>query len=225
MLALTSPGVSVDEQGLVIRGLPEARLPEAVALLGRGMRDNPNNVAAFGADPDRRERCLRRLFAGLFAAMRKQQPLCALNDGRLVGVGGVAPPGSCQPKGRERLRIAPSILPAGPRSALRVLRWTGAWAERDPREPHVHLGPLAVEPRLQGMGIGSRILAEHCGRLDELGQVGYLETDKPENVVLYERFGYEVIGEAEVIGVRNWFMLRRSEQRSPSLVGASRATA
>jgi ribosomal protein S18 acetylase RimI-like enzyme len=84
---------------------------------------------------------------------------------------------------------------------------------------------LAVEPRLQGMGIGSRILTEHCGRLDERGQVGYLETDKPGNVVLYERFGYEVIGEAEIIGVRNWFMLRRSEQRSPSLVGASRATA
>jgi ribosomal protein S18 acetylase RimI-like enzyme len=189
------------------------------------MRDNPNNIAAFGADPSRRERCLRRLFAGLFAAMHQQQPLCALSDGRLVGVGGVAPPGSCQPTGRERLRIAPSILLAGPRSALRVLRWTGAWAERDPDEPHVHLGPLAVEPRLQGMGIGSRILTEHCGRLDELGQVGYLETDKPENMVLYERFGYEVIGEAEIIGVRNWFALRPQQQKTPSLVGESRATA
>jgi ribosomal protein S18 acetylase RimI-like enzyme len=217
--------VSVDEHGLVITRLPQARLPEAVALLSRGMRDNPNNIAAFGADPRRRERCLRRLFAGLFAAMRQQQPLCALNDGRLVGVGGVAPPGGCQPTGRERLRIAPSILLAGPRSARRVLRWTGAWAKRDPNEPHVHLGPLAVEPRLQGMGIGSRILTEHCSRLDERGEVGYLETDKPENVVLYERFGYEVIAEAEIIGVRNWFALRPKQQGTPSLVGESRATA
>ena len=172
------------------------------------MRDNPNNVAAFGPDPHRRERCLERLFAGLFGTMGSQQPLCALDGEALVGVTGVAPPGSCQPTFGERARIAPSILAAGPRSAMRVLRWTAAWAQRDPTEPHVHLGPLAVEPRLQGRGIGSRILAEHCSRLDEERQIGYLETDKAENVVLYERFGYRVHGEAEIIGVRNWFMLR-----------------
>jgi ribosomal protein S18 acetylase RimI-like enzyme len=38
----------------------------------------------------------------------------------------------------------------------------------------------------------------------------YLETDKPENVRFYERFGFEVVGEEEVLGVPNWFMLRRA---------------
>jgi ribosomal protein S18 acetylase RimI-like enzyme len=149
------------------------------------------------------------MFTGLFATMSSQQPLGALDGEALVGVTGVAPPGSCQPTVGERVRIAPSILAAGPRSTRRVLRWTAAWAQRDPEQPHVHLGPLAVEPRLQGKGIGSRILATHCSRLDEEGQIGYLETDKAANVVLYERFGYRVVAEAEIIGVPNWFMLRR----------------
>jgi hypothetical protein len=47
--------------------------------------------------------------------------------------------------------------------------------------------------------------------LDEQRLDGYLETDKRENVLLYERFGYRVIAEASVIGVPNWFMLRESE--------------
>lgn|SRR5262249_54657961 len=200
--------MSEPRAGLAVVTLTADRLVEAVAVLARGMRDNPNNVAAFGPDQIRREGCLRRMFAGLFRVMDSQQPLCAVDGDTLVGVTGVAPPGSCQPNVAERARIAPSILAAGPRSALRVLRWTAAWAERDPTQPHVHLGPLAVEPSLQGQGIGSRILAEHCRRLDEEGQIGYLETDKAENVVLYERFGFRVVGVAEIIGVPNWFMLR-----------------
>ena len=77
------------------------------------------------------------------------------------------------------------------------------------RAAHFSFPPdVWAQLREQGRGIGSRILAEHCSRLDEERQIGYLETDKAENVVLYERFGYRVHGEAEIIGVRNWFMLR-----------------
>jgi ribosomal protein S18 acetylase RimI-like enzyme len=68
-----------------------------------------------------------------------------------------------------------------------------------------------VEPDLQGRGIGSLILSEHCRTLDEQRLDGYLETDKRENVLLYERFGYRVIAEASVIGVPNWFMFRESQ--------------
>ena len=45
-------------------------------------------------------------------------------------------------------------------------------------------------------------------RLDEAGDLGYLETDKAENVRLYERHGFEVVDEAPVLGVPNWFMRR-----------------
>ena len=47
--------------------------------------------------------------------------------------------------------------------------------------------------------------------MDESRFTAYLETDKRENVAFYERFGFEVVGEDEVLGVRNWFMLRSSK--------------
>jgi predicted N-acetyltransferase YhbS len=74
--------------------------------------------------------------------------------------------------------------------------------------PHSHLGPLAVDTHLQGQGIGSRIMEEYCRRLDATGVLGYLETDKPENVPFYERFGYATVEHADVLGVPNWFMRR-----------------
>lgn len=52
-----------------------------------------------------------------------------------------------------------------------------------------------------------------CARMDAARENAYLETDKPENVRFYRRFGFEVIGEGEVLGVANYFMLRRAEGR------------
>jgi ribosomal protein S18 acetylase RimI-like enzyme len=181
----------------------------AVAVLARGMRDNPLHVSAFGEDPERRERLLRRTFAALFRVMGAQRPICARDgQGTIVGVTGIAPPGTCRATPLQRLRFLPAMVAGGPRVAGRVSRWLATWAERDPAEAHSHLGPLAVDVHLQGRGIGSRILEEYCRRLDAAGELGYLETDKAENVRLYERFGFEVVGEAPVIGVPNWFMRR-----------------
>jgi ribosomal protein S18 acetylase RimI-like enzyme len=191
-----------------VRDLRPEEVSEAAGVLARGFRDNPLNVVAFGDDPGRRVHVYARSMGGMFRAFSAQQPLCAIRDARLVGVTGVAPVGTCQPSARERLRLLPSFVALGPRTAARVVRWMSAWARRDLDEPHVHLGPFAVDAHLQRQGIGSMIMQEHCRRLDAAREVGYLETDKPENVLFYERFDYEVIGEERVIGVPNWFMRR-----------------
>jgi predicted N-acetyltransferase YhbS len=86
----------------------------------------------------------------------------------------------------------------------------GAWKRHDPGERHWHLGPLAVDAHLQGEGVGSRMMRVFCAKMDAAGEDAYLETDKPINVRFYERFGFEVVGEEEVLGVPNWFMLRRA---------------
>lgn len=182
--------------------------PEMVGVLARGMRDNPLHVAAYGPDPDRRERVHATLMAALFATSPHQQPFGLRHQGRLVAVTGIAPAGTCQPSPRQRLALMPALLRVGPRTAGRVGRWLKAWEQHDPTHTHVHLGPVAVDRHLQGQGIGSVLLAEHARRLDATGEIGYLETDKPENVRFYERVGYVVVGEADVIGVPNWFMRR-----------------
>jgi pimeloyl-ACP methyl ester carboxylesterase/ribosomal protein S18 acetylase RimI-like enzyme len=206
-------GVGDELGSILVRDLRPQETPEAVAVLARGMRDNPLHVAAYGEDPERRLRCHARLMRALLRTFSAQQPICAIRGGRLVGVTGVAPDGTCQATPMQRLRLLPSLVALGPRTAARVGSWISGWAKHDPHEAHVHLGPLAVDAHLQGQGIGSLIVQEHCRRLDRAREVGYLETDKRENVRFYERFGFEVIAEEPVIGVPNWFM--RREPRPP----------
>lgn len=191
-----------------IREMVPGDVPAAVGVLARGMRDNPIHVAAYGPDPDRRERAHGKLMAALFRVFTSQEPLVAVRDGALVGVLGVAPVGTCQPTAMQRLRLTPTLVGLGPATARRIGEWLGAWAAQDLDEPHVHLGPVAVDRHLQGTGIGSRMMEEHTARLDRAGEVGYLETDKPENVSFYARFGFEVVAEQAVLGVPNWFMRR-----------------
>jgi len=197
-----------DPGSIEVRDLQREEVPEAVDVLARGMRDNPLQVAAYGDDPARRLRCHAILCRSLFRAFPAQQPICALRDGTLMGVTGVFPVGTCQPTALQSGRLLPSMVALGPRTAARAGRWFSTWAKHDLNEPHVHLGPLAVDAHLQGQGFGSLIMQEHCRRLDGPGEVGYLETDKSENVRFYERFGFEVIGETPVLGVTSWFMRR-----------------
>jgi ribosomal protein S18 acetylase RimI-like enzyme len=181
-------------------------------VLARGMRDNPIHVAALGPDPEQRVARLERMFGALLEMVAAQTPICAKRDGAIVGVTGMALSPGCMPRTREQLRMMPKVLGLGPRATTRVMRWTGSWAKRDPDEPHSHLGPLAVDAHLQGQGIGSRIMEEYCRRLDAAGTLGYLETDKPENVGFYEKHGFATVEEAPVLGIPNWFM-RRAPRR------------
>jgi len=197
-----------------VRDLGPDDLAAAIGVLARGMRDNPMHVATFGDDAEVRRRSLERVFTRVFRVMTSQAPIGAYGDGGLLGVTGVEPAGHCQPTGGERLRLLPTVLALGPRRAGRTLTWLKAWGDHDLAEPHSHLGPLAVDAHLQGRGVGTRILGEYCRRLDDTAQVGYLETDKRENVVLYERHGFVVTGEAPVIGVPNWFMRREPGSRA-----------
>jgi GNAT superfamily N-acetyltransferase len=198
-----------DPGAIEVRDLRPHEVPAAVGVLARGMRDNPLHVAAYGEDPQRRLRCHTRLMRGLFATFPAQEPICAVQGDTIVGVTGVAPVGTCGATVTQRLRFLPYVVALGPTTAGRVGAWNSAWSERDPDEPHVHLGPLAVDARLQGKGIGSLIMREHVARLDRAQELGYLETDKTENVRFYERFGFEMVGEQPVIGVTNWFMRRK----------------
>ncbi|MBA2644732.1 MAG: GNAT family N-acetyltransferase [Solirubrobacterales bacterium] len=198
---------------LAVDDLGREHVQEAVGVLARGMRDNPVHVAAWGPDPERRRRIIERLFSGLFRVFAAQTPICVRREGRIVAATGIAPAGTCQPTARQSLALTPAMLSMGPRSLARTGRWIRAWAARDPDEPHVHLGPLAVDAHLQGQGIGSVLLAEYCRRLDATGEVGYLETDKAENVGFYAKQGFETTEEAQVLGVPNWFMRRRPAAR------------
>ena len=77
-----------------------------------------------------------------------------------------------------------------------------------PKASHLHLGPIGVAPEAQGQHIGYRLMTQYCEALAESAESGYLETDRPENVGFYRRFGFETTEGIQVIGVRNYLMWR-----------------
>ena len=184
----------------------------AAHMLASGMQDNPLHIRVFAGADRQREGALSELFAQLLSQqMRRGVLLGAYESNGLVGVAAMVPPGQCQPTLRDQMTLLPALLRGGAlHRSVPILRWLHAWSRQDAAAPpHWHLGPAAVHHLRRGQGIGSALLRELCARLDEHAACGYLETDKPENVRLYRRFGFELQAEQGVLGVRNWFMLRR----------------
>jgi ribosomal protein S18 acetylase RimI-like enzyme len=203
-----------DSQAISRFALRELRRDElylAAQLLGRGMCDNPMNVMTFGiAHRERRSRAMARFFPPVLQGLLARGLIMgAFDNACLVGVCVAACPRRCQPKTIEKLRVLPAIVFGNPiPTPLRVLKWVGEWSRRDPKEPHWHLGPIAVDWGLQRRGIGSALLSRFCADMDGKVALSYLETDRSENVGFYQRFGFSVVAKAEVLGITNWFMSR-----------------
>ncbi|MGB3147315.1 MAG: GNAT family N-acetyltransferase [Paracoccaceae bacterium] len=63
-----------------------------------------------------------------------------------------------------------------------------------PAEPCWHLAFIAVDPALQGKGMGSALLEACLRDCDSDGRPAYLESTNAANLTLYQRFGLEQIG-------------------------------
>jgi ribosomal protein S18 acetylase RimI-like enzyme len=190
-----------------LRPLERGERREAAGVCARGMRDNPIHCAVFGPDPEQRVAATERLFRALFA-VAAAPPRVAVRAGHIVGVAGASPPGACRLSPPAIARVLASVARGGVAPLRRSLVWLEAWGRRDPETPHWHVGPVAVEGGLQGLGIGSQLLAALAADLDAAGATAWLETDKPGNVGFYRRFGFEVVEEAAVYTVPCWFMRR-----------------
>ncbi len=86
---------------------------------------------------------------------------------------------------------------AGPYAA-RLFELDEFFEAHAPAEPHWHLQLLAVDPIQQGKGLGSALLDEVLRRLDRAGESVYLESTTLRNRALYERHGFECIGEIQL---------------------------
>lgn len=209
MLFVLCYGAEQIMSNIQIEPLKPEQEQEAAHVFARAYVSNPMHVAAFGSGRlDKNE----AFFRGALTMMKG--PKLAVTDGtRILGlIHWVDAPG-CRFSGLEKLRMTPALIRGlGLRSALRVGSWLSAWFKHDPSEPHVHLGPICVTPEAQGRHIGHRLMERYCETLDQTGAGGYLETDRPENVDFYRRFGFEIIEEAPVLGVMTYFMWRKTKR-------------
>lgn len=67
--------------------------------------------------------------------------------------------------------------------------------EHHPQDPCWYLQFVGVSPEHQGRGLGSRLLSTVLGRADADGSAAYLEATSPDNRRLYERHGFDTVGE------------------------------
>jgi ribosomal protein S18 acetylase RimI-like enzyme len=64
-----------------------------------------------------------------------------------------------------------------------------------PHKPHWYLPLIAADPARQGQGLGTALMEAAIARIDEDGCPAYLDSSNPRNIPLYERFGFERVGE------------------------------
>jgi GNAT superfamily N-acetyltransferase len=88
------------------------------------------------------------------------------------------------------------VVQEGVDAALRpeVFDLFGRVSASHPAQPHWHLPVIGVDPRWHGAGYGSALLSRGLETCDRERVAAYLEATNPDNVPLYERFGFEVAG-------------------------------
>jgi len=196
-----------------IKPLQESELQEAAIVAARAYATNPDAVAVYRNHPDK-----ARLQEASFMQAFGHAPglvFTAKKGERVVGVMRMVEWPQCQMSLARMWKVLPIMVIRMRGLAVRRLIAMNSWSKRHPEEPHWHLGPIAIVPEMQGQGIGSQLLEHFCKQVDQAGQAAYLETDRPENVPLYERFGFSVTEETILLGVRNWFMWRAKGQNIP----------
>lgn len=186
-----------------------ARLDECVTVLAKAFVDNPLHLAAFGQG---RMDQNRRFFRIGLRQMYLGQALVALVDDAVAGYIHFRQSPDCLPMPEEVPQAAATLLTPLGAAIPQVVRWYSRWCRLDPDEPHVHLGPIGVAPALQRRGAGSALMQCYVEDLARQNAAGYLETDRPENVEFYQKFGFTVRYEETLIGTPVWYMWRPSER-------------
>jgi ribosomal protein S18 acetylase RimI-like enzyme len=68
-------------------------------------------------------------------------------------------------------------------------------AEYHPHEAHWYLPLIGTDPRWMGQGFGSALMEHALQKCDQDGVAAYLESTNPRNISLYQRHGFEIMGE------------------------------
>jgi ribosomal protein S18 acetylase RimI-like enzyme len=187
-----------------VRQAEADEMPDAVAVI----------VAAFAVDPAARFAwpALRDYLQAMPSAVRKFagssfEHGAAYLAADLTGTALWLPPG-VSPDGEAVDRIfRDTAKPEHLSDLLATFEKMGQW---HPQEPHWYLAMVGVDPKAQGLGVGSALMRPALARCDREGALAYLETSNPRNIPLYRRFGFEAIGEIQVgRGPRMIPMLRR----------------
>jgi GNAT superfamily N-acetyltransferase len=180
-------------------------LDACVSVLADAFVDNPLHLSAFRKDRlDQNRRFfrigLRHMFGG--------PAYVALADGAMCGYVHFNASPFCLPAPEEIPVVTTTLLKPLGEAVPQIIQWFGRWCHLDPDEPHVHLGPIGVAPKMQGKGVGTALMHYYLEHLRREKAAGYLETDRPENAEFYKKFGFVVRHQETLLGTPTWYMWR-----------------
>ncbi|MFF9626781.1 GNAT family N-acetyltransferase [Streptomyces griseosporeus] len=167
--------------------------PDVRRVLARAFADDPM-MCWFFPDPDTRAVGLERYFGTLFRLHYLQYGVCERTG---AAAAFWTPPGAPGVPDAETVRELTDVL--GERAAL-FRESVETAARHAPPEPHWYLAVIGADPAARGQGQGAALLRSGLARADAAGLPVYLESSKPENLPLYEHFGFETLAEVALPG-------------------------
>ena len=174
-------------------------LPQVGAVLGRAFFDD--RIYRWLVPDDVQRRQSTRAFYSILAEACWPHGAVYV-AGSAVGAALWLPPGVAPVDEDSATDFQQSLLATAgsPESAARMMQLQGMLDEHHPLEPCWYLPFMGVDSAHQGRGIGSALLTVVLAQADRDAQPAYLEASSPENQRLYERHGFQTIGELTVSG-------------------------
>lgn len=93
------------------------------------------------------------------------------------------------------------------------------------REPHYYIPYVGVAPPAQGQGLGTTLLRRTLDRCDQEGLPAYLEASSERNAALYERLGFEHLGEFTLGNSPPLWPMRRAPAAMATATAAAQRSA
>jgi ribosomal protein S18 acetylase RimI-like enzyme len=195
-----------------LQPLTETQLPAAIAMVARAFHKDPLSVYVYPDAAQRRRRLPLMFSIALRYALRYGQ---ITTTPQITGVACWLPPESTTVSLKRLLRIGAltTSLKMGLPGLQRLNNAEDYMRNTHKRcivEPHWYLWVLGVDPACQGQGVGGMLLRAGLERADSSGLPCYLETMNPDNVPLYQKFGFTIASEGDIpsSSVRMWGMVR-----------------
>ena len=191
---------------IIILPMQPNDVDEAAFVLSKAFIDTPFTAAIMGGNTEKQRRMLQMGFKNMIGK-KPGEKVVAKDGDRIVGVMRMVKWPDCQnsiPRGLETIPL--HIFAHKVFSRFQEAR--RLWGAHDPKKPHWHIDPIGVFPKYQGQGVGSKLLAYYCEKVDSHDMPAYHETDQPQNVRFYQKFGYKVIETEPIFGINNWYLWR-----------------
>jgi len=186
---------------------------QAAFVLGKAFVDEPVSALIYRRfSPQQRVRALTVDFsAELLVNLRIGCPIQVEDDGSVAAAAIIYPPRTYPlPWYVGWIFLIKSVLRNGRYDIRSWIRWLNEVDKIHPTEPHYYLECIGVEPSYHRKGLGSLIMDHLITRADADRCGCYLENADHRNIPFYERFGFQIIDQKEIVGIPTWFMWRKS---------------